>query len=261
MERHYCLVPILMINRATSLVTVITASVVLLPSMVIAQDYAAPRTNDGQPDLQGIWQAVGTANWDIQDHSAQVGVPAGQGVVVGNELPYQPWALEQRQQNRENSSRDDTEANCKMVGVPRVTYMPYPFQIFQTPDQIVMIYEWVHTIRNIYMGGERLPGPIEWYMGDSRGHWEGDTLVVDVTHFTGETWFDRVGNFHSPSLHVTERYTRTGPDHMLYEVTIDDPEVFTKPWGMSMALYRRVEDNVRVLEFECYALAEDESIE
>jgi hypothetical protein len=246
-----------MINRPANLAKVIAVAVVLLPSAVIAQDYATPRTSDGQPDFQGIWQAVGTANWDIQDHSAQVGMPAGQGVVVENELPYQPWALEQRQQNRENRLRDDTEANCKMVGVPRVTYMPYPFQIFQTPGQIVMIYEWVHTIRNIYMGGERLSGPIEWYMGDSRGHWEGDTLVVDVTHFTGETWFDRSGNFHSPSLRVTERYTRTGPDHLLYEVTIDDPEVFTEPWQMSMPLYRRIEENVRVLEFECYALAED----
>lgn len=258
MERRYCPVLIPMINRPANLAKVIAVAVVLLPSTVIAQDYATPRTSDGQPDLQGIWQAVGTANWDIQDHSAQVGMPAGQGVVVGNELPYQPWALEQRQQNRENRLRDDTEANCKMVGVPRVTYMPYPFQIFQTQDQIVMIYEWVHTIRNIYMGGERLPGPIEWYMGDSRGHWEGDTLVVDVTHFTGETWFDRSGNFHSPSLRVTERYTRTGPDHLLYEVTIDDPEVFTELWQMSMPLYRRIEENVRVLEFECYALAEDE---
>ena len=258
MERDYCLVAILMINRLASRVTILVAAILLISSKVFAQNYIPPRTIDGQPDLQGIWQAVGTANWNIQAHSAQVGMPAGQGVVVGNEIPYQSWAAEQRDENRENRLRDDTEANCKMVGVPRITYMPYPFQIFQTSDQIVMIYEWVHTIRNIYMEGERLPGPIEWYMGDSRGHWEGDTLVVDVTHFTGETWFDRAGNFHSPSLRVTERYTRTGPDHLLYEVTIDDPDVFTEPWQMSMPLYRRIEKNIRVLEFECYALAEDD---
>ena len=204
---------------------------------------------------------MNTAVWNIQDHSAEYGVPAGQGVVVGNEIPYQAWALEQRQLNYDNRITQDPEASCKMVGVPRITYMPYPFQILQTADQIVMTYEWVHSIRNIYMGGERMPGPIEWYMGDSRGRWEGDTLVVDVTHFTGETWLDRSGNFHGPGLRVTERYTRTGPDHLLYEATIDDPEVFTEPWQIRMPLYRRVEDNVRVLEYECYALAEDLLVE
>ena len=152
---------------------------------------------------------------------------------------------------------EDSEANCKMVGVPRITYMPYPFQILQTPNQVVMTYEWVHTIRNIFMTGEHPEGPIQWYMGDSRGRWEGDTLVVDVVHFTDETWFDRSGNFHGESLHVIERYTRTGPDHMLYEVTIEDPEVFSEPWQMSMSLYRRQEENIRVLEYECYDLLED----
>ena len=235
----------------------LAASAVLLPGAA-AQDYAVPRTPDGQPDLQGVWQAVNTAVWNIQDHSAEHGVPAGQGVVVGNELPYQPWALERRRQNYENRHTLDTEANCKMVGVPRITYMPYPFQIIQTPDQIVMIYEWVHTIRNIFMTGERLEGPIQWYMGDSRGHWDGDTLVVDVVHFTDETWFDRSGNFHSEALHVIERYTPTGPDHLMYEVTITDPEVFTEPWRMRMPLYRRQEEDVRILEYECYALSEDQ---
>ena len=228
-----------------------------LPLAAFAQDYTAPRTMDGQPDLQGVWQALNTAVWNIQDHSSEWGVPAGQGVVVGNEIPYQPWALEQRRVNFENRLTDDPEANCKMVGVPRTTYMPYPFRIIQTPDQIVMTYEWVHTIRNIFMTGEHPEGPIQWYMGDSRGHWEGDTLVVDVVHFTDETWLDRSGNFHGEALHVIERYTRTGPDHLLYEVTIEDPEVFTEPWQMSMPLYRRQEENIRVLEYECYALAED----
>jgi len=222
-----------------------------------AQDYAVPRTADGQPDLQGVWQALNTAVWNIQDHSSEWGVPAGQGVVVGNEIPYQSWALEQRQANFENRQSEDSEANCRMVGVPRITYMPYPFQIFQTPGQIVMTYEWVHTIRNIFMTGEHPEGPIQWYMGDSRGRWEGNTLVVDVVHFTDQTWFDRAGNFHGEGLHVIERYTRTGPDHLLYEVTIEDPDVFTEAWQMSMPLYRRQEDTVRVLEYECYALAED----
>ena len=185
------------------------------------------------------------------------GMPAGQGVVVGNDLPYQASALEKRQINYENRLTDDPEANCKMVGVPRITYMPYPFQIIQTPNQIVMTYEWVHSIRNIYMNSEHPEGPIQWYMGDSRGYWDGDTLVVDVVHFTDETWFDRSGNYHGEGLHVIERYTRLGPDHMQYDVTVEDPEIFTEPWHMSMPLYRRQEENIRILEYECYALAED----
>jgi hypothetical protein len=237
----------------------LTASLLsLAPVAASAQSYTVPRNAYGQPDLSGIWQAVNTAVWDIQDHNASYGIPAGQGVVVGNELPYRPAALEQRRQNFENRETLDPEANCRMVGVPRITYMPYPFQILQTPDQIVMTYEWVHTIRNIYMTGEHPEGPIQWWMGDSRGHWEGDTLVVDVIHFTDQTWFDRSGNFHGESLHVVERYTRTGPDHMLYEVTIEDPEVFTRPWQMRMPLYRRVDDNMRILEYECFAYADEE---
>lgn len=226
-------------------------------SSVDAQEYLVPRTPDGNPDLQGVWQALNTAVWDIQDHSSQWGMPAGQGVVVGNDLPYQASALEKRQINYENRLTDDPEANCKMVGVPRITYMPYPFQIIQTPNQIVMTYEWVHSIRNIYMNSEHPEGPIQWYMGDSRGYWDGDTLVVDVVHFTDETWFDRSGNYHGEGLHVIERYTRLGPDHMQYDVTVEDPEIFTEPWHMSMPLYRRQEENIRILEYECYALAED----
>ncbi|MBD07543.1 MAG: hypothetical protein CMD70_02340 [Gammaproteobacteria bacterium] len=226
-------------------------------SSIDAQEYSVPRTPDGNPDLQGVWQAINTAVWDIQDHSSQWGMPAGQGVVVGNDLPYQASALEKRQTNYENRLTDDPEANCKMVGVPRITYMPYPFQIIQTPNQIVMTYEWVHSIRNIYMNSEHPEGPIQWYMGDSRGYWDGDTLVVDVVHFTDETWFDRSGNYHGEGLHVIERYTRLGPDHMQYDVTVEDPEIFTEPWHMSMPLYRRQEENIRILEYECYALAED----
>jgi len=226
-------------------------------SGIDAQEYSVPRTPDGNPDIQGVWQAINTAVWDIQDHSSQWGVPAGQGVVVGNDLPYRASALEQRQINYDNRLTDDPEADCKMVGVPRITYMPYPFQIIQTPNQIVMTYEWVHSIRNIYMNSEHPEGPIQWYMGDSRGYWDGDTLVVDVVHFTDETWFDRSGNYHGEGLHVIERYTRLGPDHMQYDVMVDDPEIFTEPWHMSMPLYRRQEENIRILEYECYALAED----
>jgi hypothetical protein len=224
-----------------------------LPVTSEAQTYRAPRTPDGHPDLQGIWQAMNTAVWDIQDHSASVGVPAGRGVVEGNEIPYRPEALKQRQQHLASRATDDPEAKCHMVGVPRITYMPYPFQIVQTAKQVTLLYEYVHTLRNIYLDSPHPRGPIQWYMGDSRARWEGDTLVVDVVHFNEMNWFDRSGNFASDGLHVVERYTRTGPDHMLYEATIEDPKVFTRPWKMSMPLYRRVEPNAQLLEYECYA--------
>ena len=223
------------------------------------QGYAPPRTPDGQPDLQGIWQVVNTAAWDIQDHAAQLGMPAGQGVVAGNEIPYQSWALVKKEENFENRLTADPETKCYMPGVPRITYMPYPFQILQFPDRVLILYEYVHVTRTIYMEGSFHPeGHIDFWMGDSRGRWEGDTLVVDVIHFNDQTWFDRAGNFHSSELHVVERYTPTGPDHLSYEVTIEDPNVFTRPWTMSMPLYRRQESDVQLLEYECYAYAETE---
>ena len=218
------------------------------------ESYVAPQTLFGQPDLQGIWQVLNTAVWDVEDHSGRLGVPAGQGVVVGGEIPYQPWASARRAENIQNRLTDDPEATCKMVGVPRITYMPYPFQIIQTPTQVTILYEYVHTVRNIYLDSEHPEGVADrLWMGDSRGHWEGDTLVVDVVQFTDRTWFDRSGNFHSEALHVVERYTRTGPNHMSYEVTIEDPEVFTETWQMGMPLYRRQEANIRILEYECHA--------
>jgi hypothetical protein len=228
--------------------------------------YSPPRTAFGQPDLQGVWQVVNTAAWDIQDHSGQLfpglparfGVPAGQGVVEGNEIPYQPWALKRKQENYEKRLTADPEARCYLPGVPRITYMPFPFQIFQFPDRVVILYEYLHTTREIYTDGSRHPTmPVEFWMGDSRGRWEGNTLVVDVTLFTGETWFDRAGNFHSDALHVIERYTRTGPDHLLYEAAIEDPKVFTRPWKMRMPVYRRQEPNIQLLEYECYAYARE----
>ena len=225
----------------------------LVASYGAAQDI--PRMPDGRPDLRGVWQALNSANWDIQDHGAELGMPAGQGVVVGNELPYLPDALVQRHENFVNRLTEDPEAKCFMPGVPRITYLPYPFQIVQSADQVTILYEYAHVFRNIY--SEHPPGPIQWWMGDSRAHWEGDTLVVDVIHFTDQTWFDRSGNFHSEELHVVERYTFTGPDHMLYEATIEDPKVFSRPWSLSMPLYRRQEANVQILEYECGAYLEE----
>ncbi|MED5462638.1 MAG: hypothetical protein VYC03_08440 [Pseudomonadota bacterium] len=211
---------------------------------------------DGRPDLRGIWQAINSANFNLEDHSAELGVPAGQSVVVDGAIPYLDSALEQRRLNYENRATDDPETNCLMPGVPRITYLPYPFQIVQTQDQVTILYEFVHNFRNIKINSEHPPGPIQWWMGDSRASWEGDTLVVDVIHLTDQTWLDRSGNYHSDALHVVERYTMTGPDHILYEATLEDPEVFSEPWKIRMPLYRRMEPTVQILEYECYAYLE-----
>jgi hypothetical protein len=226
-----------------------------IPAASSAAD-AIPRMPDGRPDLRGIWQTLGAAVWNLEDHTAELGIPAGQSVVGGGSIPYLPEALPLRERNRANRLTDDPEASCYMVGVPRITYMPYPFQIMQTPDQITILYEYVHTFRNIYIDGPHPPGPIQWWMGDSRAHWDGDTLVVDVIHFTDRTWLDRSGNYHSSELHVVERYTLAGPDHIWYEATLEDPQVYSRPWTIRSPLYRRQEPNAQILEYECYAYAE-----
>jgi hypothetical protein len=219
--------------------------------------YTVSRTAYGHPDLQGLWQTMNTAVWNLEDHTAELGIPAGQSVVTGGTIPYRSEAAEQRDRNRANRETDDPEASCKMVGVPRTTYMPYPFQIVQTPTQVTILSEYVHSVRTIFLDSEHPDDQFQQlWMGDSRGHWEGETLVVDVSNFTGETWLDRSGNFHSDQLHVVERFTRTGPDHLLYEVTLEDPAVFTESWQISMPLYRRIEPNARLLEYECYAYLE-----
>jgi hypothetical protein len=232
--------------------------VMLCAGQAAAQStYRAPRTVDGQPDLQGIWQAVNSANWNLQDHSAELGIPAGQTVVEGNEIPYLPTAFAHKQENYRRRFTADPETKCHMVGTPRTMYLPYPIQIVQTRDQIGIISEYVHTVRNLRFTGQH-PKGARWYMGDSRARWEGETLVVDVTNFEEETWFDRSGNYGSDTMHIVERFTRTGPDHLLYEATIEDPKVFARSWKISMPLYRRVERNAQLLEYECQAYLEAE---
>jgi hypothetical protein len=197
---------------------------------------------------------VNTASWNLQNHVAEKGIPAGVGVVDGDEIPYQPWALKKKAENAKTRDKADPDTKCYLPGVPRATYMPYPFEIAQTPKTIAIMYEYVHGLRTIYTDGTKHPdGHIDWWMGDSRGHWEGDVLVVDVVDFNDETWFDRAGNFHSDELHVVERYAPIDRDHIQYSATIEDPKVFTRPWTISMPLYRRIEKNVQVLEYECYA--------
>jgi hypothetical protein len=230
-----------------------------------ARDVIA-RTADGKPDLSGIWQAVGTAHWDLQDHGPQppalyqlgaVGaVPGGRGVVQGDAIPYQPWAAEKKQANFANRLAEDPEIKCYMPGVPRANYLPFPFQIVQTPQDIFIAYEFANADRKINMG-EPTEFPYGTWMGWSNGRWEGDTLVVDVTGLNGLSWLDRAGNFTSENAHIVERYTPTGPDHLRYEATIEDPTVFTRPWSISLPLYRRIEDNAQLVEFRCVEFTEE----
>ncbi len=237
-----------------------------IPAASAAEAYKAPRTADGKADLNGIWQALNTANWDIQEHAARPGVvvalgaagavPAGLGVVEGDEIPYLPAAAAKKKENFENRLTADPEIKCYLPGVPRATYMPYPFQIVQTPKFILMAYEFAGATRTIHMD-KAPPNPVDSWMGHSVGHWEGDTLVVDVTGLNEQTWLDRAGNFHSDALHVVERYTPLSADALTYDVTIEDPKVFSRPWKMSMPLYRRLDKNAQLMEFKCVEFVEE----
>ena len=232
-----------------------------------ARPAGVSRTADGKPNLTGVWQALNTANWDLQDHAARQGpvialgaafsVPAGRGVVEGGEIPYKPAALAKKKENGEHWLTLDPEIKCFLPGIPRATYLPYPFQIVQTPARIVMAYEFAHANRTIPLNVKLGEAPVDSWMGMSSGRWEGDTLVVDVTGFNDQTWFDRAGNFHSDALHVVERFTPRGPDAITYEATMEDPEVFTRPWKISMPLYRRLEKDVQLLEYRCVEFAEE----
>jgi hypothetical protein len=241
--------------------------------------YRAPRI-EGKPDLNGIWQAMNEANYDLEGHTARsamalrpgpygpvpaaqvlalgaVGaVPPSMGVVEGGEIPYKPEALKKKKENQENWLTRDPEIKCYLPGVPRATYMPQPFRIFENSKQIFIAYQYAGAVRNFYL---KDPGkaPVDSWMGQSYAHWEGETLVVDVTGMNEDSWFDRAGNFHSDALHVVERYTRTSPDVIAYEATIEDPNVFTRPWKISMPLYRRQEKNEQLMEFKCVEFVEE----
>ena len=243
--------------------------------------WQAPRGPDGvHPDLNGIWQALNEANYDIELHMARsslqeqegphgplpapktlylgaVGaVPPGMGVVEGGGIPYKPEALAKKRENQTNWIDRDPEVKCYLPGVPRATYMPQPFQIFQNADAIFIAYQYAGAVRDIYMEDPG-PAPIDSWMGWSHGRWEGDTLVVEVTGQLDSTWFDRAGNHHSAQMKVTERYTPMGPNHLHYEATIEDPETFTEPWTLSMPLYRRMEPDARLMEFRCVEFVEE----
>jgi hypothetical protein len=253
-------------------------SVAIIP--LAGQAYRAPRAENGKPDLNGIWQAMNEANYDLEGHNARpamalrpgpygpvpaasvlalgaVGaVPPSLGVVEGGEIPYKPEALAQKKKNQENWVTSDPEIKCYLPGVPRATYIPQPFRIFQSNSQLFFAYQYAGAVRNIYLKDPG-PAPVDAWMGQSFGHWEGETLVIDVTGFNDQSWFDRAGNFHSDALHVVERYTRTSPDVISYEATIEDPKVFTRPWKISMPIYRRQEKNAQILDFKCVEFVEE----
>ena len=236
-------------------------ALLLLPTLAFAQTATAPsipRMADGRPNLQGIWQVRNRAAYDLQDHVARHGMPAGRGVVEGGEIPYQPWAAAKKAENFANRATADPLAHCYLPGVPRIMYMEWPFQIFQTSTHLALTFEWTQVHRLIYTNGSKPAGGIEFWMGDSRGRWEGDTLVVEVTNHNDRTWFDMSGNFHSEALKVVERYRLLDADTLQYEATIEDPKVFTRPWKISMPLHRH-KDMVRLLEYQCQAEKEEAS--
>jgi hypothetical protein len=225
-----------------------TKALFALSAVVLsAQQIKLPRTADGKPNLQGIWQVRGEAAADLQ----------GKGIVEGGEIPYQPWAITKKRENFTNRLAADPLGKCYLPGVPRIMYMEYPFQIFQTPEHVAITFEWSQVYRLIYTNGKPAPHEgIDSWMGDSRGRWEGDTLVVEVKAQNDKTWFDMAGDFHSDAMNVTERYRMVDPDTIQYEATIQDPKVFTKSWKISIPMTRQ-KNMSRLLEYQCQAEAEE----
>jgi hypothetical protein len=230
----------------------IVAAGLAAPPPQAAASGTLPRTADGKPNFAGFWKASNKAANDLLD---QTSTP-GKSVVEGNQIPYLPAAATKRQQNFANRKTADPLEKCFMPGVPRIMYLPYPFQIFQTKDHVAITFEWSQVYRLIYLTGKPAPANLEFWMGDSRGKWEGETLVVDVTSHNDKTWFDAAGNFHSEGLRLTERYSLLNADTIQYEVTVHDPKVFSKDWKISMPLQRQ-KNMTRVMEYQCQAEREE----
>jgi hypothetical protein len=252
-------------NRVIGFGTIASLLLAIVPAFG-QPAYKAPRGPDGHPDLNGIWQAFNTANWDLEAHGAQespiveagtlLAEPGGLSVVEGGTIPYLPAALAKKKENYQHRMDLDPEVRCYLPGVPRATYLPYPFQIFQSEKYLAIAYEYDSAFRNIYLKDPG-PAPVDSWMGQSYGHWEGDTLVIDVTGLDERTWLDRAGDYHSDQLHVVERYTPLAPNILNYEATIEDSKVYSRPWKISMPLYRHVEKNAQLLEFKCVEFVEE----
>jgi hypothetical protein len=251
-----------------------------LPAVAQAQRGLIPRLANGKPDMNGIWRTVGNDHYDIEPHNARgamawrpgpivpvpatavlafgaVGsVPSGRGIVVGGDIPYTAAALAKKRENQANWLTRDPEIKCYLPGVPRATYMPFPFQIVQSTKAFFIAYEYAGATRNIL---PKDPGPAETdsWMGQSVGSWQGDSYVVTVTGMNADTWFDRAGNHHTEAMKVVERYTMLGPDHIRYEATMDDPQTFTRPWTIRTMLYRNVEPDATLGQFKCVEFVEE----
>jgi hypothetical protein len=232
------------------------------------QASAPRRAASAQPDLQGVWRAWNLAKYDLEDHGAKPGVPAGRGFVVDpadGRIPYQPAALEKRRQNYENTKNPDPWKNadpfvkCYLPGIPRMTYLGWPFQIIQTPDYVTFVYEWAHKKRVVPLHAPPPPseGDTAW-MGMARGHYEGNSLVINLTNFNSYTWFDMAGNYHSDALQVVERYTPINADTLQYEATMTDPKIFTRPWTIRMTIQRQ--KDIGLLDYECTAMLDEMGI-
>jgi hypothetical protein len=243
----------------------LSLTLLVVGSLAAAQDI--PRTADGRPDFNGIWQAINTANWDVEPHAAGFGplvaagaigaIPAGLGIVEGDEIPYTPEARAQQQENKSDWLSNDPLVKCYMPGVPRANYLPFPFQIVQSTDHIIFAYEFASASRIVYVDQPDFEAPILSWMGHNLSRFEGDTLVIEVTDQVPDTWLDHAGNHHTDALRVTERYTHLGPNVIQYEATLEDPNVYTRPWKVSFPLYRRLDDNMQLLEFKCVEFTEE----
>jgi hypothetical protein len=255
-------------SQTVPAVAAFVLSLCILAQPVLAQQRDRPERIGGKPNLNGIWQAVNEAHWNLEGHSAEAlgefsnlgaigAIPAGQSFVVGGEIPYLPEALAKRAANRAGWPREDPEAKCYMPGIPRATYMPYPFQIVQGEgDTILFSYTFANANRPVFMRDHQR-APVDLWMGRSNGSWDGDTLVIEVNSNIENTWLDRAGNHHSAAMVVTERYSLIDDHVMQYEATIEDPETFSRPWTIRMPLYRRIEDDARLLEFNCVKFSEE----
>lgn len=244
------------------------ALVVAVAGSTAAQAADAPARLGGKPNLNGIWQVMNTANWNLEAHSAQkipsqwqlgalFSIPGGKSVVVGGKIPYLPEALKTREQAQKDWPKSDPETFCYLPGIPRATYMPYPFQIVQGNRDILMVYTYGSANRTVHMDGKHEEPPVDSWMGRSEGHWEGDTLVVVSTGFNGRARLDRAGNFFSPALKVTERFKLQNPNVIQYEATLEDPQTYSAPWALRMPLYKHVEENAEILEFKCVPFVEE----
>jgi len=245
----------------------IAGAIVLAVSAARAQPQQdRPARMAGRPNFNGIWQALNTANWNLESHPAEAlkefaqlgaiaAIPAGQSVVRGETIPYRPEALAKRNENRAKWPATDPEAKCYMLGVPRVTYHHLPFQIFQGEGDLLMVYPFAAANRVIYMA-DQSELPVDSWMGKSSGTWDGDTLVVTTKWQNGQSWLDRAGNHASNQLTVTERFALLGPNHMQYEATLDDPQTYTRPWTIEMPLYRLIDQQAQLLEHKCVTFAD-----